>query len=548
MYADGGLDAADAAALDRHVDACLQCQARVTALRAEVARVADCLALGAEPARVPDFERPTSRAVAIAVGALLVVATTLASTMPGLLGFALPAPLAWLDPFDRVRLVELAIRLALYVALHGGEIMMSIAETVAMAVVAGLVLWAGFALRARLSGASLLVSLVVLVVALPVPVNALEIRHVKDGTVSVPAGETIADTLIAAGETVEIDGNVEGDLIAVGRRVAIRGHVGGQVVTAATTVTIDGEVDSSVLGFARTLEIASPRIGRNLYGFGETVRTAGAANVAQNAVVGAQRADVGGPVGRDVLAFAEDVEIGSSLGGTLTAFAERITLLAPARIAGDVAAHIADPNELTISPGAVVAGEVVTHAREHRIERHAWTSAEHWTFQLLRFTAAFLAGLVLLALVPALRGVSLDGVSGTLVAGAFGIVTLVAMPIIAVLVAVTVIGLPLAFFGLVLWIAGIYFAKVVLAHAVGTRLLGRSGLLSGSDFPSGSDIPSGSEQTRHFAAPLAAGLLLVIVVVNLPFVGGLFNFLMTIAGLGLLVLFLRDRWRVLRDR
>jgi hypothetical protein len=47
---------------------------------------------------------------------------------------------------------------------------------------------------------------------------------------------------------------------------------------------------------------------------------------------------------------------------------------------------------------------------------------------------------------------------------------------------------------------------------------------------------------------LAVGLLLVIVAVNLPFVGGLFNFLMTIAGLGLLVLFLRDRWRVLADR
>jgi hypothetical protein len=102
----------------------------------------------------------------------------------------------------------------------------------------------------------------------------------------------------------------------------------------------------------------------------------------------------------------------------------------------------------------------------------------------------------------------------------------VAVPIIAVLVAATIIGIPVAMLGLLLWLAGLYLAKVVLAHVIGARLVDMSG------------------NPRHFAVALAIGLLLVMVAVNLPFIGGLLNFVLTICGLGLLVLFV---WRTFRD-
>jgi hypothetical protein len=73
--------------------------------------------------------------------------------------------------------------------------------------------------------------------------------------------------------------------------------------------------------------------------------------------------------------------------------------------------------------------------------------------------------------------------------------------------------------------AGVYLAKVVLAQFIGARIL---------------QAPA---TPRHYTITLGVGLALVIVLVNLPFIGGLLNFVMTVLGLGMLVLF---GWRSYR--
>jgi cytoskeletal protein CcmA (bactofilin family) len=524
MYADGALTADAAAATQAHLAVCPLCSARLETLRAEADVLAMALAHEAHTVVVPSFERP-ARHPALATAALLLVAATLVSAAPALLGALVPAPLAWLNPFDAWNFAEIALRTAIYLTQHGDAIMTSITETAAIAVVIGFVAWLAFGLRKRRPGALLLGLVACAIVGLPTPSQALEIRYEKNGQILIPAGETIADTLIAVGDNVEVDGNVEGDLIAFGRRVAIRGRVGGQLITGASIVTIDGEVDGSVLGFARTLDVAPTRIGRNLYGFANTIDVSPRLSIEQNVVVFAQRAEFAGAVGRDILGFAEEIDVGSTIGGKLTVFADRVTLLAPARIAGDMTAHVRQADHVTISPGAVIGGKLETDIRTHAEHGSRYTTGEFYGFQVLRFAAAFVTGLILLVLVPNLRRTTLDTAGNALVAGGVGLVTLVAAPIIAVLVAITIIGIPLALLGFLLWLAGIYLAKVLLAFLIGARLIETTG------------------NTQHFAVALALGLLLVILVINLPFIGGLLNFVLTICGLGLLVLFL---WRAIR--
>jgi len=522
LYADGELPTQDVASIDAHLADCGDCRTRLAALRAEVAIMAAALGRDAELHVVPAFERPASYGVMAATAILLLAATGLISATPALIGFSLPAPLAWLNPFDTGRLIDVAIRVAMFLAEYGGAIMTTIIQTVTAVVVTGFAAWGVLGLRSRLRNPSLMLCLVCLIAALPTPSHALEIRHVEDGTVSVPATETVADTLIAVGETVEVDGTIEGDLIAIGRRVAIRGHVTGQVFTAGSTISLDGELDGSVIGAAKTLDASSGRIGRNLFGFGESVTAGDRLNVEQNAVLFGERAHFGGPVGRDAVGFGEEIEVGNSVGGDVTAYGQRVTLLAPSRITGDVTAHVPKEDNFTMSPGAVVGGEVVTKIIERHEARSEYSTGKFWMFQLLRFAAGFATGAVLLALVPSLRRASLDTARSGFVAAGLGLVALVAVPMIAVLVAITVIGIPLSLAGLMLWVAGIYLSKIVMAQLIGARLIEATG------------------QPRHYAAALAAGLLLVIVVVNLPFVGGLLNFILTITGLGLLLLFV---WR-----
>jgi hypothetical protein len=94
----------------------------------------------------------------------------------------------------------------------------------------------------------------------------------------------------------------------------------------------------------------------------------------------------------------------------------------------------------------------------------------------------------------------------------------VALPIIAVLTMITVVGIPVALLGLMLYVVALFLAKIVVAYFIGRQL-------------------TGSSRERHFALTLALGLVLVIAVINLPFIGGVLSFVLTVAGLGLIVKF-----------
>jgi hypothetical protein len=106
-------------------------------------------------------------------------------------------------------------------------------------------------------------------------------------------------------------------------------------------------------------------------------------------------------------------------------------------------------------------------------------------------------------------------------AGGLGFAVLVTVPIAAIVVACTFIGIPLALSSLAIWLGALYLAKIIVAEFVGRTV-----------FKAGK------------AMSLLGGLAVVIVAVNLPFLGGLINFLFILLGLGALVLTAyRTNWR-----
>ena len=63
------------------------------------------------------------------------------------------------------------------------------------------------------------------------PSEALEARRGRD--VVIGAGETVDATLVAAAESVRVDGTIDGDLIVAAARVEVRGRVRGDLVALA---------------------------------------------------------------------------------------------------------------------------------------------------------------------------------------------------------------------------------------------------------------------------------------------------------------------------
>lgn len=73
--------------------------------------------------------------------------------------------------------------------------------------------------------------------------------------VVVAADEVIADDLYASGETVTVEGKVEGDMIASGREIRLNGEVTGDLIAAGQAVVVNGTLgdDARIAGMALQL-------------------------------------------------------------------------------------------------------------------------------------------------------------------------------------------------------------------------------------------------------------------------------------------------------
>jgi len=525
MFADDALEARNAAEVELHLAGCERCRSRVAALRDEARALRRALAYDAATAVVPAFVQPTTvGAMGVAAGVALVLAGVF-SIARGLIDAAVPDAFRWFNPLDTGGIVNLLVRAGVFLmSERGSALIASIFDAVGGSTVLALLLWGAAAVGRRIRGPMLMACVVCAFALQPAPSHAVEIRHEEKGAVSIAAGETIDDTLIAFGETVEVNGNVAGDLIAFGKRIVVRGNVAGLVIAGGESVTLDGVIDGSVIAGGESLEIGSHRIGRNFYGGGESITVGDTAAIEQNVIVGGEKVAIAGHVGRDVVGAADEIEVASTIGGALTTYAKQLTLLAPARIAGDVRAHgLETKDHVVVSPGAVIAGELTTTLEKLPGEKNRYLTAHFYGWELVWYAAALVTGVALLWIVPALRRVPFDGAADGLRSAGYGLVALVATPIIAVLACLTVIGLPLGVIALLLWVVGIYVAKLVVGQLVGTRLM-----------------ETVAQRHTHFAVAFAVGLFVVMLASNLPIIGGLIRFGVTLVGFGLLVLFVRD--------
>ena len=84
-------------------------------------------------------------------------------------------------------------------------------------------------------------------------------------------------------------------------------------------------------------------------------------------------------------------------------------------------------------------------------------------------------------------------------------------------------GIPLGILAVILWLLGLYFAKIVVAQLIGRKL-----------FASAHGVP-------HYAATLLAGLVIVFIAINLPWVGWLIGIAITLLGLGMIVTYASER-------
>jgi anti-sigma factor RsiW/cytoskeletal protein CcmA (bactofilin family) len=510
VHADGELPPAEALRLEAHVGACSRCRALVHALREENQLLAAVLEEGAgEPA--PGRPRLT---LALGAAAALVAAAVGFEALSGwIAGLGRETPAALVD--HRRLVVGVLFDAVFYLLREGASMLNSVLSALGLA---GLVLLAALlvlSLRKRwAAGAGILAVLL----ALPGPAAALERRTAKSEheRVVVQVGETVDDSLFAAGDTVTVDGTVTGNLIAAGRTVVVRGTVKGDLLSASQRLELEGVVEGNVFAGAETVVVRGP-VGRSVYAFAEEVRIDSAARVEDDVVGMGAEVDVGGRVGRDLFAFCGRTNLRGEVGRHAAARTGRLRVEAPAKIGGDLVVHVKKAEDVHVDQGAVVSGKTETHLEKPRKSRFARPGFYFW--RLVWLAAAFVTALVLQRLFPGLFAPRPPDGAALLRALGVGFLVLVAVPVGAVLAAFTLVGLPVGLLVLALWLAGLYVAFLIVAALVGRSLLQRGG-----------------GPPPAFAPVLLVGLVALTVAVNLPYLGGVVRLAVILLGLGLAVM------------
>ncbi len=511
FYADDEAPRGELQELEAHLAGCPDCRSLVLALREENRLLARALD------EIPDAGKQPSAAlpgVTVAVGTLVAVAAGLYVASGWLSDLGRELPVGLVD--QGTVIFGFLFDTVFYLLREGASMLESIVATV---VVPGLIVLGGVVAlsvrRRRAGGAVALCAL--LAAAAPSP--ALEVRGARSerDRVVVAAGEIVDDSLAVAGDVVAVDGTVTGNLFAAGHRVILRGTVKGDLVAVAKRVEIEGTVDGNVFVGGGTVLVRGS-VGRSAHcAAADLLRVDPTGRVDGDTVGLAETIDLDGHVGRDLVAFAGMTNVRGDVGRNVSVRTRRLHLEAGAKIGGNLLARVRDAAAVQVDEGTIVTGK--TETRLLPKEKSRYTRVGFYVWKLIWLAAAFLVGLALHALLPGLFPARLPGSVALLRTAGVGFVALVVVPVAALLLMLTLIGLPAGLLILGLWLAGLYVAQILVATLVGR------GLLQKADAPPASMAPV-----------LLVGLVFVAVSVNLPYVGGLVCFVVLVLGLGLAVI------------
>jgi cytoskeletal protein CcmA (bactofilin family) len=212
----------------------------------------------------------------------------------------------------------------------------------------------------------IVIGLMALGPALATAGTALALESREGGTITIGPNEIVDDDVLLAGETVIVDGTINGNLFAGGTTITINGTVNGSVFVAGQALIVNGKITGSLFGGGASLTLGrAAAIDRNLLFGGYTLTTADKSVIKRDLLMGGLVATLNGAVGRDVRMGGEALEINGTVGRDVFAevgdAAAGTTYFGPVPFAPGLPTSI-DPG-LRVGPEAKIAGALTYTAR-----------------------------------------------------------------------------------------------------------------------------------------------------------------------------------------
>ena len=332
--------------------------------------------------------------------------------------------------------------------------------------------------------------------------------------------QTINGSLFVGANTVLIDGTVHGDLFCAGQKVTITGTIDGDVICGGQTIEITGAVGGNIRAAAQSLTIGSS-VKRNVSVAGATIELSKTASVAGELLFAGQTLIDDGVIKGGITGVSEGATVNGPVAGDISLDSDTVTLGASARIRGNVT-YTSD-TKATIASSASISGAITQQKPQETTTKTAPTqnASAQWPANAIPGILFYLiVTFVILKLFPASTTRITDRMTASIVPTALtGLITLVVVPLVTIVLAVTIVGIPFALVLALLYVVAILVCRVYVGILVGWYIL--------DSFH--------SKLVKSVYWQMLIGVPILWFMFKAPFVGGLVGFLAVIWGLGAIV-------------
>lgn len=341
--------------------------------------------------------------------------------------------------------------------------------------------------------------------------------------------KTDAGNVYLSGDEIRVTEPVVADLFAAGRRVVIDRPVGADGVLGGATVDVKSDIGQDLRVAGGTVNVDGAIRG-DLLATGGTVRVAKSSAVSGSALIAGGKVIVDGRLAHGVKIYAREISISGQIVGDTRLYGQQVVLVPGARIEGDLIYASTDP--LPPEQLAQVSGKVV---REDTPE--GWKTASDrsahagaW-FRPVFFLSMLVCGSLLFILFPnAVAGTRQSIKRYPLRSLLIGLALLFALPPVAILLMITLIGLPIG-----LGLLALYPLLLLLGYLAAAFFIGRVAA-------DAMNQPKDFTLARQIAF-LAGALLILTLAAMIPVLGGLLVFLALVTGIGGWAVWLHQRYR-----
>lgn len=350
-----------------------------------------------------------------------------------------------------------------------------------------------------------------------IPLGVWGASNNNNNQILIAENDVVSGNLLAASKNITVDGTVSGDVIAAAQSITINGRVEGDVLVAAQTIVVNGEVGGNIRVIGNSVTINS-QVARNVNAFGSDVVIGKDSRIGWDVILVASSAQVKGIITGALNSYVQNIIISGKIGKNVDIKtydknqAQKIIITKETIINGDL--NYSSANKAEIESGANISGQ--TNYQAPVVEKKNVVSAWIWS-RVFSILSLLLIGLIFLFITTKhtnniLRTLKTKPAKSFLVGA---IIFLIIPPLVLVL-AITIIGLPLAAILLSLWSAGIFLAKTMVAIFVGTLLI--------------KDLLKKPQAPLFWS--LIFGTLIMSILFSLPVVGWIISLLTIWLGLG----------------